>query len=183
MGGNHFLHVTGSQVYNNIHPSSSLFSRTSKTSMASAAPPAVATSVQDLLGLHGSWNQVINVTMPGRGGVTVTLVKDCCLPVALYEYEVVACVHDATEESGLKWWLRISNRSHASIRVSRSSWGSISFACPHSRKAYKKQATDDSRDSRHKSCLGCDCKLVISGATVRCSHAIMICSSNKFQGM
>jgi len=34
------------------YPSSSLFSRTSKTSMASAAPPAVATSVQDLLGLH-----------------------------------------------------------------------------------------------------------------------------------
>ncbi len=145
-----------------------------QTSMASAAPSAVATSVRDLLGLHGSWDQVIKVTMPGRGGVTVTLVQDRILPVALYEYEVVTCVHDATEESGLKWWLRISNRSHASIRVSRFSWGSISFACPHSRKDYKKQAKDDSRASRHKSCVSCECKLVISGATVRCSHTIMI---------
>ncbi len=145
--------------------SSGLFS---KTFMASAAAPqhAIAASVQDLLGLHGSWDQVIKVTMPGRGGVTVTLGKDCCLPVALYEYEVVACVHDATEDSGLKWWLRITNRSHASIRHSRFSWGTLSFACPHFRTAYKKKAKDDSRDSKHKSCVGCECKLVISGASV-----------------
>jgi len=32
---------------------------------------------------HGSWDQVIKGAMPGRGGVTVTLAKDCCLPVAL----------------------------------------------------------------------------------------------------
>ena len=75
-----------------VYPSSCLFVRTSQTSMASAAPPAVATSVRDLLGLHGSWDQVIKVTIPGRGGATVTLVQDRCLPVALYEYEVVTCV-------------------------------------------------------------------------------------------
>ena len=33
----------------------------------------------------------------GSGGVTLTLDKDRILPVALYEYEVVSCVHDATE--------------------------------------------------------------------------------------
>ena len=149
--------------------------------MASAAQPTIVASVRDLLGLHGSWDQVIKVTMPGRGGVTFTLDKDRILPVALYEYEVVACVRDATEESGLKWWLRTFVRSCASKRRVKYSWGSIFFVCPHSREAYKKQAKDNSRDSRHKSCLGCECKLVLSGEIVRCLHPIMVCSSNNFQ--
>lgn len=107
--------------------------------MASASQPAIAASVQDLLGLHGSWDQAIKVTMPGRGGATVILGQGSRLPVALYEFEVVACVHDATEESGLKWWLRTSNRSRAKQNQVESSWGTISFVCPHYRKGYDKQ--------------------------------------------
>jgi hypothetical protein len=151
-----------------------------KTSMASVAQPAIASSVQHLLDLHGSWDQRISVTMPGRGGVTVPLVKNCCLPVALFEYEVVACVQDATEVSGLKWWLRTYHRCKASQRVIQYTWGTLSFVCPHSRKDYKKQVKDNSRDSRHKICLDCKCKLVMSGAIVRCLYAITWCSSNKF---
>jgi hypothetical protein len=140
--------------------------------MASASQPAIAASVQDLLGLHGSWDQAIKVTMPGRGGATVILGQGSRLPVALYEFEVVACVHDATEESGLKWWLRTSNRSRAKQNQVESSWGTISFVCPHYRKGYDKQVKDNSRDSRHRICLQCKCKLVISGDTVRRSHTI-----------
>ena len=151
-----------------------------KTSMASAPQPAIAASVQDLLALHGSWDQVIKVQMPGRGGVTVILGQGSTLPVALYEYEVVACVHDATEDSGLKWWLRTSNRSRAKQNTVESSWGTVSFRCPHYRKGYDKQVKDNSRVSRHRSCLRCECKLAISGATVRCRHAIAMYSSNKF---
>ena len=36
----------------------------------------------------------------------MALTAQCVLPVTLYEYEVVACVREATEQSGLKWWLR-----------------------------------------------------------------------------
>jgi hypothetical protein len=145
----------------------------SKAAMASAPHPAIAANVQDLLGLYGCWDQVIKVSMPGRRGVTVILGQGSTLPVALYEYEVVACVHDATEDSGLKWWLRTSNRSQAKQnQVKTSSWGTISFVCPHYRKGYDKQVKDNSRDSRHRICLQCKCKLVISGDTVRCSHTI-----------
>jgi hypothetical protein len=153
-----------------------------KTSIASAAQPALATSVQQLLDLHGSWDQSIKVTMPGRGGVTVPLVQGCCLPVALFEYEVVACVQDATEVSGLKWWLRTYHRCQASgVRPTQYTWGTLSFVCPHSRKGYTKQIKDNSRDSRHKTCLDCKCKLIMSGEIVRCFYAITCCSSNKFQ--
>jgi hypothetical protein len=151
-----------------------------KSAMASAPQPAIAASVQDLLGLYGCWDQVIEVKMPGRGGNTVVLGLGSTLPVALYEYEVVACVHDATEVSGLKWWLRNTHRSQAKQNRVEYSWGSVLFRCPHFREGYDKQVKDNSRVSRHKSCLQCECRLAISGAIVRCRHAIAIHSSNKF---
>jgi hypothetical protein len=126
-----------------------------KAAMASAPYPAIAASVQDLLGLYGCWDQVIKVSMPGRGGVIVILGQGSTLPVALYEYEVVACVHDAkktTEDSGLKWWLRTSNRSQAKQNRVESSWGTASFRCPHYRKGNAKLVKDNSRVSRHRSC-------------------------------
>jgi hypothetical protein len=137
--------------------------------MASAANPGrpqVIGSVADLLALHGSWDQAIKVTMPGRRGVSMILTQGCSLPVALYEYEVVACVHDATEESGLKWWLRHSKRSLAKERVRRYSWGMLEFVCPHYRTAYVKQIKDNSRDAQHRSCLGCEADMTIKGSTV-----------------
>ena len=138
--------------------------------MASAAPgrPAqhVVGSVADLLALHGSWDQAIKVTMPGRGGVSMVLTQGCSLPVVLYDYEVVACVHEASEASGLKWWLRHLKRSTAKDRYSQYSWGKLEFVCPHYRKEYAKQIKDGSRDAQHRSCLECAAKLVIKGATV-----------------
>ncbi len=65
--------------------------------------PHVVGSVADLVALHGSWDQAIKVTMPGRGGVSMVLTQGFPLPVVLYDYEVVACVHEASEASGLKW--------------------------------------------------------------------------------
>ena len=150
--------------------------------MASAAAnpgrSQVIGSVADLLALHGSWDQAIKVTMPsqpGRRGVSMLLTQGCSLPVALYEYEVVACVHDATEESGLKWWLRHTNRSSAKERVRRYSWGLLEFVCPHYRKAYVKQIKDNSRDAQHRSCLGCEADMTIKGATV-CFIYIYACT-------
>ena len=146
--------------------------------MASAANPGrsqVIGSVADLLALHGSWDQAIKVTMPGRTGVSMLLTQGCSLPVALYEYEVVACVHDATEESGLKWWLRHSTRSLAKERVRRFSWGMLEFVCPHYRTAYVKQIKDNSRDAQHRSCLGCEADITIKGATVCYIYACTYC--------
>ena len=94
------------------------------------------------------------------------LTLGCTLPVALYEYEVVACVHDATEESGLKWWLRHSKRSLAKERVRMFSWGMLDFVCPHYRKFYGKQIKDNSRDAQHRSCLECEASTTMKGATV-----------------
>ena len=128
--------------------------------------PQFVGSVTDLLALHGSWNQSISVTMPGRGGVTVPLTSHCVWPVTLYEYEVLACVHDATEESGLKWWLRRGSRTSGVIRDYQFNWGSLTFKCPHHRVRYVKQSIDNSRDSRHRSCLSCKCILSIKGTVV-----------------
>ena len=127
-------------------------------------------SITDLLALHGSWNQTITVTMPGRGGVSMPLVYKCVLPVPLYEYEVVACVINATEESGLKWWLRRSRRTERTeAQFNCTHWGTLSFVCSHYRESYVKQAKDNSRDSRHRSCVGCKCILSLKGIVVCCS--------------
>ena len=128
-------------------------------------------SVTDLLALHGSWKQSIRVTMPGHRGVTMALTVQCVLPVTLYEYEVVACVREATEQSGLKWWLRKTNRSlgDESQRQSQFTWGSLRFVCPHFRESYVKQTKDNSRDSKHRFCAKCKCCLSIKGIVVGCS--------------
>ncbi len=131
--------------------------------------PQSVRSVRDLLALHGSWNQTITVAMPGRGGVSMSLFPNCVWPVSLCEYEVVACVSNATEESGLKWWLRRFRRSTGAQFDSTYNWGSLTFVCPHYREDYVKQAKDNSRDSKHRSCVGCKCILSIKGTVVCCS--------------
>ena len=132
---------------------------------AASGRPQVVGSVADLLALHGSWDQPVKVTMPGRGGVSMLLTQGCSLPVVLYDYEVMACVHDASEQSGLKWWLRHLKRSVAKQKYAEYSWGKLEFVCPHYRKAYVKQIKDGSRDAQHRSCLGCEANIVIKGAT------------------
>jgi hypothetical protein len=76
---------------------------------AAGANPQFVGSVTDLLALHGSWDQSIDVTMPGRRGVTVPLTSQCVWPVSLYE--VLACVHDAAEASSrLALWMEVPEK-------------------------------------------------------------------------
>ncbi len=87
-------------------------------------------------------------------------------PVALYEFELRELFVEATVKSGCKWWCRISNRSKARARVSRSLW-STRFVCRHFEKSYVKQVKDNSRNSRPILRCSCPASCVLKAISVR----------------
>jgi hypothetical protein len=114
-----------------------------------------------------NWCQDVELSFAFRRGepLKVLMIPGLTLPKALFKYQLQQAVFEGTSITGVRWWcdkvfFPVGTERKASFDMS------VRFICRHARHAYRKQAVDDSRKSKHTSCVNCQASVRFHGSKV-----------------
>jgi hypothetical protein len=112
-----------------------------------------------------TWCQDVELSIAFRRGepLKVLLVPDLVLPKALFKFQLQQAVFEGTCNTGVRWWCEKVAFPEGTERKSSFDM-SVRFSCRHARHAYRKRATDDSRKSKHTSCVNCPASVRFRGS-------------------
>ena len=112
-----------------------------------------------------TWCQDVELSIAFRRGepLKVRLEPDLVLPKALFKFQLQQAVFEGTCYTGVRWWCEKVAFPEGTERKSSFDM-SVRFSCRHARHAYRKRATDDSRKSKHTSCVNCPASVRFRGS-------------------
>ena len=95
----------------------------------------------------------------------VLMAPGLVLPKALFKFQLQQAVFEGTCNTGVRWWFDkvafpVGAERQSSVDMS------VRFICRHARLSYRKKATDDSRKSKHTSCVNCQASVRFHGSKV-----------------
>ena len=140
-------------------------------------------TVADLRGQSNTnWRQDVELSFPFRRGppLKVQVTPDLVMPKALFKYQLQQAVFEGTANGGVRWWCE--KVSYPSGKQRQAGFDiSIRFKCRHGRADYRKRATDNSRKSKHTSCVNCEACVRFHGYRVIDDPSVAVVLTAKFK--